>query len=397
MNRPSPTLSSPPANTGEATPTLPVVGRQMQALLVELAAYARLDETVLLRGETGTGKTKLAEWVHARSRRAAGPFIHANLLSVPDSGQEAALFGVESGAFTDVRAQRGFIRSAEGGTLFIDEVDKLGLPLQAKLLRFLDSRVYQPLGEAQERRANLRLIVASNRSLPEAVAAGRFLEDLYHRVNVLSVTLPPLRERLDELPAWAAWFLREGATAGAPAPWLSEDAERLLCARPWPGNLRELHNVMRRVLALASGEVDAAQLRRALDPAPSGAGVTPPTVVEEEDERAILLDAARRLVRLRLRRGPPEPGVRDVGKLLNALVLIEAVERAGSLRAGFAALGLEGRVDKGNAARDLARARGGGKKDAVTRLCGSIFNQIKQNNFEYLKKYPERLSIFGQR
>ena len=362
MNRPSPTLGAPTANAGETTsaPTLPAVGRQMQAVLVELAAYARLDETVLLRGETGTGKTRLAEWVHARSPRAAGPFIYANLLGVPDSGQEAALFGVESGAFTDVRAQQGCIRRAEGGTLFVDEVDKLGLPLQAKLLRFLDSRVYQPLGESKERRANLRLIVASNRSLPEAVAAGRFLEDLYHRVNVLSVTVPPLRARLDELPRWAAWFLSEGAqTAGGSAPWLSPDAERLLCARPWPGNLRELHNAMRRVLALASGEVDAALLQRVLDPAPSRATATaPPPPPEEEDERTILLDAARRLVRLRQRRGPPEPGAPDTGKLLNALVLIEAVERAGSLRAGFEALGLEGRVDKGNAARDLARARG---------------------------------------
>ena len=213
---------------------------------------AASDVAVLLRGESGTGKGVLARFVHARSARSAGPFVVVNCPTLSGELLASELFGHVRGAFTGaVRDQPGRVEAAEGGTLFLDEVGELPPPLQAKLLRFLQDREYERVGEARTRTADVRLIAATNRDLEADVKAGRFREDLYYRLDVVQIALPPLRERPDDVLPLARHFARFfAAQSHRPVPALSPAAEERLRAYAWPGNVRELRNAVERAVML---------------------------------------------------------------------------------------------------------------------------------------------------
>lgn len=244
----------------EADPLLPVIGATMAPLVRVLRAFAAEEETLLVRGETGTGKSRIARWCHARSPRREGPFEVLDLLAVPPETQTGELFGWKRGAFTGaVRDHDGFVARAEGGTLFIDEVDKLSLEAQAALLTLLEERRYRALGHGGRRlEADVRFIVGTNADLAGAVAEGTFREDLYYRINVLPLELPPLRARADEIGPWARFMLRRchESRRAAGAAQLDTDAEGLLEGQPWPGNLRQLDNCVRRAYTLAGLDAD---------------------------------------------------------------------------------------------------------------------------------------------
>ena len=258
-------LPSRPVPAPEVDEFLPVVGAAMAGLLPILRVFAQQEETLLVSGATGAGKSRLARWCHERSGRSRGPFEVLDLVTVPEDLQMAELFGWRKGAFTGaVRDSSGSVARAEGGTLFIDEIDKLSLKAQAGLLHLLEDRSYRPLGEGTgEKRADVRFIIGTNADLLGAVRAGRFREDLYYRVNVLPIRMPPLDERRDEIAPWARYMVgrrhRERMPAGRAR--LTEGAERLLSGSSWPGNLRQLDNIVRRAYTLAmvehggSGEV----------------------------------------------------------------------------------------------------------------------------------------------
>lgn len=248
-------LSLPLAVDAELTPDplLPVVGPSMAPIVRMLRVFAVQEETVLLCGPTGVGKSRLARWVHERSPRKGKPFVVADLQTMPEDVQMGELFGWRRGAFTSAVADNpGLVAQAEGGTLFLDEIDKLSLRAQAGLLHLLEERRYTPLGDTgRERRANVRFLVGTNQDLLGAVRKGSFREDLYYRVQVLPVRIPPLSERTDEIPAWASYMLSRRQARAAGAPTLAADAVLRLCGQSWPGNLRQLDNVIRRATTLA--------------------------------------------------------------------------------------------------------------------------------------------------
>jgi DNA-binding NtrC family response regulator len=237
---------------------LPVIGDSMAGLIEVLRVFARQEETILVSGPTGAGKSRLARWCHEQSRRRAQPFETLELASVGPELQMARLYGWKKGAFTGAHKDTtGSIARAQGGTLFIDEIDKLSLGAQAGLLRVLEERRFSPLGDDRgDTHADVRFIVGTNVDLYGAVRAGQFREDLYFRINVLPVKVPPLDERADEIPRWARYMLdrrhREGHEGrGEGTVLLSPDAERALVASRWPGNLRQLDNIVRRAYALS--------------------------------------------------------------------------------------------------------------------------------------------------
>jgi adenylate cyclase len=235
--------------------------------------------TILLRGETGTGKGLLARTIHHRSARTQGPFVDLNCAAIPATLLESELFGFERGAFTDARqARTGLIEAADGGTLFLDEIALLPEPLQAKLLTVLESREVRPLGGTRPRPVDVLIIAATNADLPAAVREGRFREDLYHRLAVLVLSLPPLRERGEDVPYLADAFLaRACADNGVAAKRLGEDAHAALAAYRWPGNVRELANLMDRVAMFTEAPVvGAADLELPAASAVPGQRVTDP-------------------------------------------------------------------------------------------------------------------------
>jgi DNA-binding NtrC family response regulator len=243
----------------EPDPYLPVVGPSMTSLVEMLRIFAEQEETVLLTGPTGSGKSRLARWCHHRSRRAKGPFETLDLATVPEELQLADLFGWKRGAFTGAaRDTAGAVTRATGGTLFIDEIDKLSLRAQAGLLRVFEERRYRPLGEgASDRAADVRFLVSTNANVRELVKAGRFREDLYYRINVLPVQVPPLADLRDELADWARYMLRRRhheASHNAPPPGeatIAPEALGRILAHAWPGNLRQLDNIVRRAYTLS--------------------------------------------------------------------------------------------------------------------------------------------------
>jgi two-component system response regulator FlrC len=222
-------------------------------MLTRLRRVAASELSVLLSGESGTGKEVLARDVHAHSQRARGPFVAINCAAIPKDLLEATLFGYEKGAFTGAqKSQAGKFELAHGGTLFLDEIGEMPPELQAKLLRVLQERVVERVGSHQEISLDFRLVAATNRRLEQAVRDGRFREDLYFRIGVFPLEIPPLRTRVDDIDVLARHFLkRYSAPAGRPGARLSDAALTRMRQHPWPGNVRELENVIQRALLMA--------------------------------------------------------------------------------------------------------------------------------------------------
>jgi len=212
--------------------------------------------TVLLVGSSGTGKAVVAQALHSLSERQKGPFVELNCASLPEQLVEAELFGAEKGAYTGAHQRRaGLVTLADGGTLFLDEIGELALALQAKLLTFLENRSFRPIGGGRERRADVRVIAATNRSLPAEVKAGRFREDLYYRLNVVPIELPPLKDRGRDVLLLAEHFAREFATEEGVTPVrFPPEVQFLFLAHAWPGNVRELRNLVERLTILHPGQ-----------------------------------------------------------------------------------------------------------------------------------------------
>ena len=214
--------------------------------------------SVLVTGESGTGKELIARAIHYNSTRAAGPFVGVNLAAVPEGLIESELFGHKKGAFTDARADKhGLFVEADGGTIFLDEIGELALPLQAKLLRVLQEHEVRPLGATKNQRVDVRVVAATNKQLEAMLADGSFREDLYYRLNVIHLDLPPLRSRPEDIVPLAEHALAQlGAKQTPPRTMrLAPEAQQLLLSYPWPGNVRELMNVLERGVALCQGEL----------------------------------------------------------------------------------------------------------------------------------------------
>ncbi|MFC1602448.1 sigma-54-dependent transcriptional regulator [Pseudomonadota bacterium] len=215
---------------------------------------AQSDATVMIGGESGTGKEVFAQYIHNCSARSDGPFIALNCAAIPENMLEAVLFGYEKGAFTGAhQASAGKFEQAQGGTLLLDEISEMSLALQAKLLRVLQEREVERLGGRKLIQLDVRVLATSNRNLREEVAAGRFREDLFYRLNVFPLTLPPLRERQRDILPLATFLIKRYLQSGEAIPSISSVAEQRLLSHSWPGNVRELENVIQRALILCSG------------------------------------------------------------------------------------------------------------------------------------------------
>src|SRR5688572_12886945 len=247
----------PPKRVAEERHRIPLVGNSeaLMSVLCDAEKVAATDATVLILGETGTGKELLAHHVHRISRRAAEPFITTNIAAIPATLLESELFGRERGAYTgSMSRQLGRFEVADGGTLFLDEIGELPLETQVKLLRVLEGGGFERLGSSRSLRVDVRLIAATNRKLPELLSEGTFREDLFYRLNIFSVTMPPLRERLEDIPALVWGFIRElSYKMGKPIERVREEDLLELRRYRWPGNVRELRNVVERAMILASG------------------------------------------------------------------------------------------------------------------------------------------------
>ncbi|MBI3989293.1 MAG: sigma-54-dependent Fis family transcriptional regulator [candidate division NC10 bacterium] len=236
-----------------------IVGKSkaMQEVFCQIERVAASKSTVLITGESGTGKELAARAIHYRSERKNGPFVVIDCGAIPENLQENELFGHIKGSFTGaVSTKRGLFEEADGGSLFLDEVGDLSGPSQAKLLRALQEGTIRRVGETRTIQVDVRVIAATNKDLAELVREGRFREDLYYRLNVVPIHLPPLRERTEDIPLLAGFFLRRyGAEFGKPVRRISPSAMDLLFSYPWPGNVRELENVIERMVLFSEGEV----------------------------------------------------------------------------------------------------------------------------------------------
>jgi DNA-binding NtrC family response regulator len=343
----------------------------MRSLIDMLRVFAQQEETILLSGPTGAGKSRLARFCHACSPRAQGAFETLDLTTVPEDLQMAELFGWRKGAFTGaVRDNVGCLGRAEGGTLFIDEIDKLSLKAQSGLLRVLEERTYRSLGESSgERQAQVRFIVGTNANLSALVRSGLFREDLFFRIQVLPVRVPPLSERRDEIVAWAEHMLdrrhRETGRGGTAA--LSPEAQRLLSAQPWPGNLRQLDNIVRRAYALllvdhsglgdtrgtgardTAGSVvlDAGHVERALSF--EGSDQPPRSLID------LMQAAAQAFVAEAERRRGTAPLDADLAEALAGFVYGVAAQKLGTVEDAFRLLGKDTLVQHRNHTKTLRR------------------------------------------
>jgi transcriptional regulator with GAF, ATPase, and Fis domain len=234
-----------------------VVGdsRQWHDVLTQAAQVAATETTALLLGESGTGKEVVARFIHRGSGRHNGPFVALNCAALPEQLLEAELFGYERGAYTGAtQSKPGQLEQAAGGTLFLDEVGEMSPSAQAKFLRVLQEREFQRLGGTRVLRSDARVVAATNRDLPKAIANGQFREDLYYRLNVFAIRLPPLRDRKDDvLPLSEAFLTEIGRGLGRPPGGITREARQLLVAYPWPGNVRELRNILERAAILCDG------------------------------------------------------------------------------------------------------------------------------------------------
>lgn len=365
----SPYLSlrpSRPRSSTLADQLLPVVGESMVPTFSLLKCFAMQEETVLLLGPTGSGKSRIAEWVHRHSKRADKPFVRASLSNDPEQLQQSRLFGHIKGAFTGAVAHScGLLEEAEGGTLFLDEIDKLSRHAQVSLLGLLENRTYRPLGSSREKRADVRFLVATNRDLRAMVEEGTFLLDLYFRINVLPIHLPQLRARSDELVGWAEYFLtsfRRANGIGSGAVRLAPEAVQALHDHDWPGNLRELDNVLRRAYIMgmmsASSEedflLDGATLRWACLLGNNGINPTLPNTYHPLLARMVLL--AREYVEeaRRSRTNGSLLGL-ELAEQFPGLVMAAAADAMRGRKAAFSLFGLEKQLENRNDARIFER------------------------------------------
>ncbi len=247
------------SNSDESAPPF-IVGHtpKMQRVFQQIRQVAKWKTTVLVRGETGTGKELIAESIHYQSPRAAGPFIKLNCAALPKNLLESDLFGHEKGAFTGALAQRkGRFEMADGGTLFLDEIGEISPAFQAKLLRVLQEGEFERVGGTRTLKVDVRVIAATNVDLELEVESGRFREDLYYRLNVMSIQLPPLRERSEDIPEIARYLLNKIAAVQGRPLQITDSALRILLHQEWPGNVRELENCIERAAVMSEdGRID---------------------------------------------------------------------------------------------------------------------------------------------
>jgi transcriptional regulator with PAS, ATPase and Fis domain len=241
------------------TPGVAVIGDHpaMRLVLERVDQIADTDASVLIRGETGTGKEIVARLVHGSSRRRSGPFLAVNMSAIPEALAEAELFGHVRGAFTGAdRARVGRFLAANGGTLFLDEIGEMPRAVQVKLLRVLQEREVTPVGGSESIPVDVRVVAATHRNLEEMIAAGTFREDLFYRLDVVPIEIPPLRDRRHDIPALAEHFRAEvNARESRAVPGFALDVMHRLCAYHWPGNVRELENLVERLVVIAGNRM----------------------------------------------------------------------------------------------------------------------------------------------
>lgn len=247
----------------QPVPSSPIVGTSLSGILATVARVAPTNAPVLITGESGTGKELIAEAIHRQSKRANGPFVKVNLGGISTSLFESEMFGHKKGSFTDAKADRiGRFEMAKGGTIFLDEMGELSLASQVKLLRVLQDQTYEVLGDSETRRTDVRVVCATNADLSAMVEEKTFREDLYYRINIIHLHLPPLRDRREDIPLLVDYFLREACTANnIPLVKASTEAIGYLQTLSFPGNIRELKNLVERALLMK--DPDATQLTAA--------------------------------------------------------------------------------------------------------------------------------------
>jgi two-component system response regulator AtoC len=266
--------------------------RKWKDILAQATKVAPTDTTVLITGESGTGKEVVARFIHRGSPRKEAPFVALNCAALPEQLLESELFGHEKGAFTGALAARpGRIEQASGGVLFLDEVGEMSPAVQAKFLRVLQEREYQRLGGARTLKADVRVLAATNRNLKAAISQGSFREDLYYRLAVFDIALPPLRDRPEDIAMLVDAFLDEiGRSVGRPAAGMSQEVKDKLVSYPWPGNVRELRNAIERAVILCEGGlITSEHLPLGIASAPSS-----PARASGPPDTAATLDAVER-------------------------------------------------------------------------------------------------------
>jgi DNA-binding NtrC family response regulator len=259
----------------------------MQVFLYETQQFVKSDSSILLLGETGVGKEHLSKAIHAESNRASGPFIPINMAAIPEQLMESELFGHERGAFTGaVRSRRGAFEMAHQGTLFLDEIGDMSMSMQSKLLRVLQDLEFRPVGSEKSVWVDVRIIAATNKNLKEAIEQGGFRQDLYYRLSVVSLTLPPLRKRKEDIPSLANHFLGMlTKKTGKNITRFSKEAMSALCRYRWPGNIRELMNVIERAVLLCRLDIISIQ-----DFPQSFAGDTQPLLNSDKNNLMLTAD-----------------------------------------------------------------------------------------------------------
>ncbi|MCP2500498.1 MAG: sigma-54 dependent transcriptional regulator [Deltaproteobacteria bacterium] len=312
--------------------------RPMEEVVRTAGKVKDYDATALVTGESGTGKELVARLLHFGGRRKGKPFVAVNCGAIPETLLESELFGHRRGAFTEARSDRaGLIEEAGGGTLFLDEIGELPLPLQTKLLRFLQEGEIRRLGDTETRKVNVRLVAATARDLEREVAGGRFREDLFYRLNVIRIHVPPLRERRDDIPLLAKHFLSHYCGKyGKREMLLSTDALAAMTAHEWRGNVRELRNLMERCALLATGpEVTRAGLLAVWKGSGSHDGgetgpafeIRVPVSPERPDLKAAVRELERRLIRIALERtGGSRPKAAELLGISHPTLLYKAKE-----------------------------------------------------------------------
>ena len=278
-------------NTKHSTLNTTIVGSSpaLTQVLDTIQRVAPTNAPVLILGESGTGKELIAEAIHRQSRRASESFVKVNLGGVSQSLFESEMFGYRKGAFTGAVADRaGRFELADKGTIFLDEIGDLDLASQVKLLRVLQDQTFEPLGDSHTRQVNVRVVCATNADLPKLIEEGRFREDLYYRINLITVHLPPLRERKDDIPALAAYFINKQCEANAlPPVTLSDDAVKRLKSFSYPGNIRQLKNIVERAVLMSGKSVITAEDIELPTDTPHSTLLTPHSTLEEQERTAI--------------------------------------------------------------------------------------------------------------